>query len=335
MSQVAATPSSSANRSAQLAALQFAQKKPRNLWRDAFSKLLRNRLAIFGLIITSLLIFTAIFGDFIAPYPYTRQDLLRTAEGPSADHWLGTDEVGRDLLSRVIGGARTATMVAFVSTFFSVIIGMVMGIVASYGGRWVNAFVVRMIDITMSIPPVLLAAIIAATIKQPIVNWAKSVGQSTGWTFLLNTGWLELLIVFGGLSFVYWPVFARLIRGQILSLREKEFIEAARAVGVPARQIATRYLMPNALGPIVVQMTFTLGAGMVLESSLSYLGIGVMPPQASWGNMISSNAGSWSYRPWLVAVPAATLAIAALGVNFLGDGLNDALNPQSQSSKAI
>lgn len=329
MSQAAVSPSVSASRSAQLAAMQFAGRKPRSLWGDAMRKLLRNRLSIIGLVITSLLVFTAIFGDFFAPYPYTRQDLLRTAEGPSRDHWLGTDEVGRDLFSRVIGGARTATMVAFVSTFASVLLGLFFGIAASYGGRFVNALVVRLIDITMSIPTVLLAAMITATFKQPIINQAKAIYQRTGWGILANTNWLELLIVFGGLSVVFWPVYARLIRGQILSLREKEFVEAARAVGVPSRLIALRYLLPNAIGPVIVYMTFTLSSAMVLESSLSYLGIGVLPPQASWGNMIQSNIGSWSYRPWLVAVPAATLAIATLGVNFLGDGLNDALNPQS------
>ena len=335
MSQIAAAPSAGANSAAQLAALQFAQKKPRSLWQDALRKLVRNRLAVIGLIITLLLIFTAITGDWIAPYPYTRQDLLRTAEGPTWDHLLGTDEVGRDLLSRIIGGARTATLVAFISTFFSVAIGLIMGIIASYGGRWANLLVTRLIDITMSIPTVLLAAMIAATFKPLILNQAKALYAATGWAALKNTGWLELLIVFGGLSIVFWPVFARLIRGQILSLREKEFIEAARAVGVPEWLIALRYLIPNAIGPVIVYMTFTLSSGMVLESSLSYLGIGVMPPQASWGNMIQSNIGSWSYRPWLVAVPAATLAIATLGVNFLGDGLNDALNPQSQTSKVV
>jgi ABC-type dipeptide/oligopeptide/nickel transport system permease subunit len=185
----------------------------------------------------------------------------------------------------------------------------------------------------MSIPSLLLAAMIAATLKQPIIQWARAVYEQTRWPFLANTTWLDLVIVFGGLSFVSWPAYCRLIRGQILSLREKEYVEAARSVGVTGRGIALRYLLPNGLGPIIVHMTFSLGSAMVLESSLSFLGIGVMPPQASWGNMIQSNIGSWSYRPWLVAVPAATLAIVTLGINFLGDGLNDALNPRS--SKAI
>ncbi len=303
----------------------------RSLWGDAMRKLVRNRLALVGLGITSLLLFAAIFGPWIAPYSYTQQNLRNTAQMPSMQHWLGTDELGRDLFSRVLWGARTAVLVAVVSTLISVVLGLLIGVAASYGPRWLDAVILRLTDITMSIPPILLAALIAATIKQPVVNWAKDVYASTGFPLFADTTWLDLVIVFGGLSLVFWPVYARLIRGQILSLREKEFIEAARTLGIPRWQIATRHLLPNAIGPVIVQITFSLSTGMVLESSLSYLGIGVQPPQASWGNMISSNIGSWSYRPWLVIVPAATLAIATLGVNFLGDGLNDALDPRASA----
>jgi peptide/nickel transport system permease protein len=306
--------------------------KVRSLWGDALRKLISNRLSVIGIAITSILLFTAVFGPMLAPYGYTQQDLLRPAELPSADHWLGTDELGRDLFTRIIYGARTAVLVAVFSTVLSVIVGLVIGTLAGYAGKWVDALVIRLTDIIMSIPSLLLAAMIASTFKQPIIQWAHNLYEQTHWPFLANTTWLDLVIVFGGLSFVSWPAYARLIRGQILSLREKEYIEAARAVGVPGRLIALRYLLPNGLGPIVVYMTFSLGGAMVLESSLSFLGIGVMPPQASWGNMIQSNIGSWSYRPWLVAVPAATLAIVTLGINFLGDGLNDALNPRTSKS---
>ncbi|OIO96861.1 MAG: hypothetical protein AUK03_03255 [Anaerolineae bacterium CG2_30_64_16] len=318
------------------AGIEFAETQPlkvRSLWGDALRKLVSNRLSVIGIVITTLLIFTAIFGPTLAPYGYTEQNLLRPAELPSADHWLGTDELGRDLFTRIIYGARTAVLVAVFSTTLSVILGVLIGTLAGYAGKWVDALVIRFTDIIMSIPSLLLAAMIAATLKQPVIQWARNVYAQTHWSVFANTTWLDLVIVFGGLSFVAWPVYARLIRGQILSLREKEYVEAARAVGVTGRGIALRYLLPNGLGPIIVYMTFSLSGAMVLESSLSFLGIGVMPPQASWGNMISSNIGSWSYRPWLVAVPAATLAIVTLGINFLGDGLNDALNPRS--SKAI
>lgn len=303
----------------------------RSLWGDAMRKLVRNRLALVGVVITSLLLFAAIFGPWIAPYSYTQQNLRNTAQMPSMQHWLGTDELGRDLFSRVLWGARTAVLVAVVSTLISVVLGLLIGVAASYGPRWLDAVILRLTDITMSIPPILLAALIAATIKQPVVNWARDVHASTGFPLFADTTWLDLVIVFGGLSLVFWPVYARLIRGQILSLREKEFVEAARTLGIPRWRIATHHLLPNAIGPVIVQITFSLSTGMVLESSLSYLGIGVQPPQASWGNMISSNIGSWSYRPWLVIVPAATLAIATLGVNFLGDGLNDALDPRASA----
>lgn len=307
--------------------------KQRSLWGDAWRRLLRNRLSIIGLTLTGLLIFAAFFGPALAPYSYTEQDLQRVAQLPSADHWLGTDEIGRDLLSRVLYGARTATLVATFSTAISVILGLVLGAIAGYGGRWADMLVGRLIDIVMSIPGLLLAALIAVTLKDPIVGWAKEVYAQNGFFLFADTTWLDLLIVFGGLAFVQWPGYARLIRGQILALREEQYVTAAQAIGVSEWKIALRHLLPNALGPVIVTMTFSFSSAMAAEASLSYLGVGIRPPQASWGNMIQSNIGSWSYRPWLVAVPAITLAFFTLGINFLGDGLNDALNPKS--SKAI
>jgi len=328
----AKTSTSDTNKISEGVAPQVWSRPARGLWSDAFRKLLRNRLSIVGLVIVSLLLVAAIFGPLIAPYSYTEQNLLHVAKLPSREHWLGTDEIGRDLLSRLIYGARTATLVAVISTGLGVLLGLFFGVAAGYGGRWVSVGIVRLIDITMSIPAVLLAAMISATLREPIVNWVNGIYQKTGWSFLSNTTSLDLVIVFGGLSIVFWPGYARLIRAQILSLREKEYVEAARAVGTPTWRIALRHLLPNALGPVIVTMTFSLASGMVLESSLSYLGIGVRPPQASWGNMIAANIGTWSYRPWLVAMPAAALAITTLGINFLGDGLNDALNPRSSKS---
>jgi peptide/nickel transport system permease protein len=307
--------------------------KQRSLWGDAWRRLLRNRLSIIGLTITSLLLLAAFLGPALAPYSYTEQDLQHVAQLPSADHWLGTDEIGRDLFSRVLYGARTATLVATFSTAISVLIGLLLGVFAGYGGRWADMIVGRLTDIVMSIPGLLLAALIAVSLKDPIVSWAKGVYERNGFFLFADTTWLDLLIVFGGLAFVQWPGYARLIRGQILALREEQYVKAAQSVGVSEWKIALRHLLPNALGPVIVSMTFSFSSAMAAEASLSYLGVGIRPPQASWGNMIESNIGSWSYRPWLVAVPALTLAFVTLGINFLGDGLNDALNPKS--SKAI
>ena len=315
------------------AALTLLPTKQRSLWGDAWRRLLRNRLSIIGLTITGLLFFVAIFGPTISPYSYTEQDLQNVAKLPSADHWLGTDEIGRDLFSRVLYGARTATLVATFSTAISMLLGLGLGVLAGYGGRWADMIVGRLTDIVMSIPSLLLAALIAVSIKEPIVNWAKGVYEQSGFFLFADTTWLDLLVVFGGLAFVQWPGYARLIRAQILALREEQYIKAAQSVGVAEWKIALRHLLPNALGPVIVTMTFSFSSAMAAEASLSYLGVGIRPPQASWGNMIQSNIGSWSYRPWLVAVPALTLALVTLGINFLGDGLNDALNPKS--SKAI
>ena len=309
-----------------------SQVKTRSLWQDAVRRLLRNRLSIIGLIISSLLLIAAFLGPTIAPYSYTEQDLMNVAKMPSPDHWLGTDEIGRDLFSRVLWGARTATLVATFTTVISVIIGVLLGALAGYGGQLADNIIGRLIDIVMSVPDLLLAALIAVSIKQPVVSWAEGIYESNGFPLFADTTWLDLLVVFGGLAFVSWPGYARLIRGQIFSLREEQYIEAAKAVGVSEMKIALRHLLPNAIGPVIVTLTFSFSSAMVLESSLSYLGIGIQPPQASWGNMIASNIGSWSYRPWLVAVPALTLAIVTLGINFLGDGLNDALNPRSKRS---
>ncbi|MYC94949.1 MAG: ABC transporter permease [Caldilineaceae bacterium SB0661_bin_32] len=306
--------------------------KTRSLWKDAVGRLLRNRLSVIGLVITILLLIGALFGPYIAPYTYTEQDLLNVAKMPSPDHWLGTDEIGRDLFSRVLWGARTATLVAIFTTFISVIIGVIIGAIAGYGGALADNITGRIIDIVMSVPGLLLAALIAVSIKEPVVTWAENIHDASGFPLFADTTWLDLLVVFGGLAFVSWPGYARLIRGQIFSLREEQYIEAAKSVGVSELKIALRHLLPNAIGPVIVTLTFSFSSAMVLESSLSYLGIGVQPPQASWGNMIASNIGSWSYRPWLVAVPALTLAIVTLGINFLGDGLNDALNPRSKRS---
>ncbi|MDE0196578.1 MAG: ABC transporter permease [Caldilineaceae bacterium] len=304
----------------------------RSLWKDAVGRLLRNRLSVIGLIITIMLLIAALFGPYIAPYTYTEQDLLNVAKMPSADHWLGTDEIGRDLFSRVLWGARTATLVAIFTTFISVIIGVIVGAIAGYGGALADNITGRIIDIVMSVPGLLLAALIAVSIKEPVVSWAENIYDTSGFPLFADTTWLDLLVVFGGLAFVSWPGYARLIRGQIFSLREEQYIEAAKSVGVSELKIALRHLLPNAIGPVIVTLTFSFSSAMVLESSLSYLGIGVQPPQASWGNMIASNIGSWSYRPWLVAVPAITLAFVTLGINFLGDGLNDALNPRAKRS---
>ncbi len=303
--------------------------KQRNLWVDAFRRLVRNRLSMAGLVIFVGLLVVAIFGPAIAPYPYMEQHLDHVAEGPSASDRLGTDDLGRDLLSRTLWGARTAGIVAIISTTFSLLLGVILGAFAAYLGGWVDWLISRLIDVTMSIPQLLFASLVAATFRTPVAQWVDTMYIRTGWGFFSTTTYVDLLVVFGALSLVQWPNYARLIRGQILALRKLPYIESARVVGARERRIIFAHLIPNALGPVIVAVTFGFAGAIIAESALSFLGVGVQPPQASWGNMINDNALSWRYRPWLVAVPGVTIAIVSLGINFLGDGLNDALNPRT------
>lgn len=308
--------------------LEAHELKARGFWSDALRRLIRNRLSIVGLVIFLLLIIAAIFGPYLAPYPYMEQNYDHVAEAPSPKFWLGTDDLGRDMFSRILWGARTADIVAIISTLFSLLLGTVLGGLGAYVGGWADWLISRAIDVTMSIPQLLFAALIAATFRKPVADWVDAMYARTEWQFFSTPAYVDLIVVFGALSLIQWPGYARLIRGQILSLRQKEFVESARAVGVSQSKILLRHLIPNAMGPLIVAVTFSFGGAIIAESGLSFLGVGIQPPQASWGAMINDNALSWRYRPWLVAVPGLTIAIVSLGINFLGDGLNDALNPR-------
>lgn len=306
-------------------------RRTQSLWGDALRRLMRNRMALLSAILVLGLIAAAFFGPMLSPYDYTKQDLLKTNQAPSMAHWLGTDELGRDLLSRVLWGARTALAVALISQGLSYVLGMILGGIAAYRGGWVDTVIMRLADIFMSFPHLLLAVFVNATIKRPIADLANSLYLQTGWTFLRNTVAIDYVVVFGALAVAGWPWAARLVRGQILSLREEDYVLAARATGVPSWQIIRRHLFPNALGPIIVAVTAGFGGAMLAESSLSYLGIGIRPPGASWGAMINESLLSWRVYPHLVMVPGLVLAVCVFAFNMLGDGLNDALNPRSKS----
>ena len=374
------------------------QEQQYSLFKDAFNRLIANRLAVVGMIVVVLLLLVAAIGPYITPYDFLSQDLNARNQFPSAAHWFGTDDLGRDVLSRVIYGARTAVFVAFAVTILSFIIGTVLGSLAGYLGGKVDAFVSWLIDITMSIPSLLLVIVINVSLKPTLVNWMdeqfllthNEFWRNTVWAdfalvfgslagylggkvdafvswliditmsipslllvivinvslkptlvnwmdeqFLLthnefwrNTVWADFALVFGSLALIKWPKAARLIRGQILSIRNKNYVLAAKAIGVPTPRILKAYVIPNALGPIIVSFSATLGEAMVLESSFSFLGVGVRPPIPSWGNMISDGLRVWQQYPHILAAPAMVLAAATIAFSFLGDGLNDALNPR-------
>ncbi|MXX25443.1 MAG: ABC transporter permease [Caldilineaceae bacterium SB0668_bin_21] len=300
----------------------------RGLWSDAFRRLLRNRLSLIGLIIVILTYATALAGPYLAPYDYLDQNLEQIGMPPNAEHWLGTDDVGRDYFSRLLHAMRTAVLISILVPLLTLVIGVTLGTVSAYSGRAVDNTIMRLADVVMTIPTILFAALINASIAEPLEAVMAALQDQTGWRFLTNTVYVDYLIVFSALSLISWPGEARLIRGQILSLREQDYVLAARAVGATNKQIMLRHLVPNSLGPVIVSFTFSMSSAMILEASLSYLGIGIQPPGASLGSMINRSMPSWRTWPHLIAIPAIVLGIVTLAINFLGDGLNDALNPR-------
>lgn len=299
-----------------------------NLMHDALARLMANKLAVLGMILVLGLFIVAAFGPWITPYDFLDQDLMARNQGPSWSHWAGTDDLGRDILSRVIYGARTAVIVAFSTVFFSLFIGLFIGSVGGYFGGKIDAFVVWLIDITMSIPSLLLVIVVNVSLKPGAVDWMDAKFLETGNQFYRNTILVDFVLVFGSMALIKWPKAARIIRGQILSIRNKNYVLAAEAIGVPTSKIVRRYVIPNAIGPVIVYISAALGEAMVLESAFSFLGVGVRPPMPSWGNMISDGLRVWQLYPHVLAAPAAALALVTIAFSFLGDGLNDALNPR-------
>ncbi len=304
----------------------------RGLWSDAFRRLLRNRLSLIGLIIVLFTYITAIAGPYLAPYDYLDQNLEEIGLPPNAEHWLGTDDVGRDYFSRLLHAMRTAVLISILVPLLTLVIGVTLGTVSAYSGRAVDNTIMRLADVVMTIPTILFAALINASIAEPLEAVMAALQDQTGWRFLTNTVYVDYLIVFSALSLISWPGEARLIRGQILSLREQDYVLAARAVGATNKQIMLKHLVPNSLGPVIVSFTFSMSSAMILEASLSYLGIGIQPPGASLGSMINRSMPSWRTWPHLIAIPAIVLGIVTLAINFLGDGLNDALNPRQSGN---
>ncbi len=305
----------------------------RNLWKEALHRLFLNRLATLGLIVVVLFILAGLVGPYITPYDFLEQEIDNALAKPTVQHWLGTDALGRDILSRLLHGARTAAFVGFFTTAISLLIGIVLGGIAGYVRGLADEFLMWLTDVTMSVPGLLLAMLMNTALKRPIAAWFDDMYIQTKNPFYLDTLWLDFVLVFGALAFISWPGFARLLRGQVLSVRETLYVEAARAIGVDERRILTHYIIPNAIGPIIVIVTAGVGGAITLESGLSFLGIGVQPPNASWGSMLSDSFSLWISFPHLMIIPAATIGVIVFAFTFLGDGLNDALNPRQVIKK--
>lgn len=307
-----------------------AVERPTSLWRDAWKRLSRNRLAVSGLVLVLALVLVAAFGPWLSPFDYLSQNLDARSLPPNAQHWFGTDDLGRDVLSRLIYGARTAFLVAVCVTLIAVALGVTLGAIAGFYGGPFDRFVMWFTDMTMSVPQLLLVVVINASLKQPIGSWMEAQYLATLNPIWRNSMLVDFALVFGSMALISWPPYARLVRAQVLSIRNRPYVTAARALGLTNRLILLRYVLPNAMGPLIVSVSAGLGTAMVLESAFSFLGVGVTPPTPSWGNMISDGLRVWTTSPHLLMAPAAVLAVVTVAFNFLGDGLNDALNPKGQ-----
>ena len=273
-----------------------------SLWQDAWLRLSRNRLALFGLAVLVLFILIATLTPWIAPYSYTQHNLDLGATPPSAVHWLGTDIFGRDMLTQIMYGGRISLAVGFIATAVALLIGITWGAIAGYAGGRVDAVMMRMVDIIYALPFMIFIVLLMVVFGR------------------------NMLLLFLAIGAVEWLTMARIMRSQVQSLRQQEFVEAAISLGLSPATIVRRHLIPNALGPIIVYTTLTIPSVMLLEAFLSFLGLGVQPPQTSWGLLISYGAESMEEYPWLLLYPGIAMTLTLFSLNFLGDGLRDALD---------
>ena len=302
-------------------------KRPEvNLWKDAFRRLLKNKMAVLGGIIIIVLFVLAIFAPYIAPYHYAEGNLIENYAKPGAKYLLGADFMGRDLLSRIIYGTRISLTVGLIGAITAFIIGVLYGVISGYYGGKVDDIMMRFVDIMYGFPTLLLIILMMVLFK-------SSFAVTTPGTFAATLSDIDR--AFGGLFFIFigigitaWLNMARIARGMALSLREKEFVEAAKATGNSNLQIILKHVTPNLIGPCIVRVTLDIPRYITFEAFLSFIGLGVNPPTPSWGMMISEGYKAIRSYPHLAIYPGLALAIAMMAFNFLGDGLRDALDPR-------
>lgn len=313
------------------------EMNPRPAWKETWRRFARNKPALLGLLIIALLLFTALFAPLLAPYDFSKTNLDNVEKPPSAEHLLGTDGLGRDMLSRIIYGARSVVFVIIVVATISLTFGLLLGAMAGYFGGLSDTLISRLIDFLFAFPDLLFIFFIAATIKPGIVTQLRTIALANQWPWLtefVRSGYADYLVVIISLSLLGWAGLARLVRGQILALREKEFVLSAQLVGVSNWRIITRYLLPNSLAPILVAISMGLGGIALSEGILAYLGIGLQPPNPSWGIILSDHVvrywRTWPEMIWMIFIPFIIMAAVVFAFNFVGDGLNEALNPELQ-----
>ena len=279
-----------------------------SLWQDAVRRLIQNRAAMIGGITVLVLVILAIFAPWIAPYSYSYQNLDLGASPPSAEHLLGTDVLGRDLLSRLLYGARISLLVGFVATGVALVIGVSWGIIAGYFGGRVDSIMMRIVDVLYGLPFIIFIILL-------MVIFGRNI-------------WL----LFAAIGAVEWLTMARIVRAQVIGLKNQEFVQAAQVMGVSNISMFRRHILPNILGPIAIYATLTIPQVMLLEAFLSFLGLGIQPPMSSWGTLIRYGVESMEEHYWLLIYPGLTFTITLFALNFFGDGLRDALDPKTSDN---
>ena len=279
-----------------------------SLFKDALIRLTRNKLSLFSLIYIVSLVVMALITPFVAPFDYAYQDLSLGASAPSADHLLGTDTLGRDLLTRMMYGSRISLMVGFLATSVALVIGVIWGTVAGFSGGKTDAIMMRIVDTLYGIPFIILIILLMVIFGR------------------------NLILLFLAIGAVEWLTMARIVRSQVLNLSKQEFILSAEAMGVSKISIVFRHLIPNAMGPVIVYATLTVPQIMLLEAFLSFLGLGVQPPLSSWGLLIRDGAVSMEEYWWLLIFPSLAFSLTLFSLNFIGDGLRDAIDPRTADS---
>ena len=277
-------------------------EKGTSLWHDSWVRLRKNHLAVIGGVLLIVISLLCLLAPWICSYGYEQQDLQLGSVGPNAQHWLGTDTFGRDLLTRILYGGRVSLMVGLIATAVALVIGVTWGAVAGYAGGRSDTFMMRIVDILYALPFMIFVVLLMVVFGR------------------------NLILLFLVIGAVEWLTMARIVRGQVQTLKQQEFIEAAISLGLSRWSIIWRHLIPNALGPVIVYTTLTIPSVMLLEAFISFLGLGIQPPQSSWGSLISDGVETMEEYPWLLIYPGVTLSLTLFSLNFLGDGLRDALD---------
>jgi peptide/nickel transport system permease protein len=272
--------------------------------RAVLTRALQTRGAGFGLVVVALVLFVALSADVIAPYNPDQAQQAGVLTAPALAHWLGTDQLGRDVLSRIIHGTRTSVQAGVVSVGFALLAGVSIGLLAGYHGGWIDDVLVLLVDALWSFPTLVLALAIAASLGPGLTNAMLAIGV------------------------VFTPIFARLVRGQTLSTRERDFVMAARALGAGSGRIMLRHIWPNVTAPIIVQTSLLVASAIVVEAALSFLGLGIEPPTSSWGSMLKAGYQYMQQAPWLSFAPGTAIFVTVLAFNLLGDGLRRGLDPR-------